>query len=197
MPHQQSRRQETRCRLPGGEVVFVEEGSNCPRISGQQGSARRRLFWEEEGAIASAPAIYPPWWNATRIGSAPAVYPPWWNATRIGAAPQRPPARPGGPLPGDRSYTPREGRRRIDASPNRSWRRTDEISHTLDDRPAYRGGGYGFPHPWPISQEAAGSTGRRRVSAEYVPAGPVLWGALLAGLGIGAGFLVINKLKKG
>ncbi len=169
MPHQQSRRQETRCRLPRGEVVFVEEGANCPGISGQQGSARRRLFWEEEGAIASAPANYPP----------------WWNASRIGAAPQRPPIRPTppGPQPGDRSYTPRESRR--------------EISHTLDDRPAYRGGGYGFPHPWSISQEAAGSTGRRRVSAEYVPAGPVLWGALLAGLGIGAGFLVINKLKKG
>ncbi len=176
MPHQQSRRQETRCRLPSGEVVFVEEGANCPGISGQQGSARRRLFWEEHGAITSAPATYPP----------------WWNANRIGAAPQRPPARPTppGPQPGDRSYTPREGRRRIDASLN------TEISQKLpDDRPAYRGGGYGFPHPWPISQEAAGSTGRRRVSAEYVPAGPVLWGALLAGLGIGAGFLILKKLK--
>ena len=51
------------------------------RIEGQQGSARRRLFWEHEGVIT--------------------------------AAPQRPPLRPGGALPGDRSYTPRESRREI------------------------------------------------------------------------------------
>ncbi|KKM20465.1 hypothetical protein LCGC14_1645170 [marine sediment metagenome] len=144
---------------------------NVRRITGQQGSARRRLFWEEEGAISTAPAIYPP----------------WWNANRIGAAPQRPPARPGGSLPGDRRYTPRESRR--------------EVSHTLDDRPAYRGGGYGFPHPGQISEEGAGSRWHRgsgaRISQELAPVVPTFWKALLGGLGIATGFLVIKKVAKG
>ncbi len=149
------------------------------RIQGQQGSARRRLFWEEEGAITSAPAIYPP----------------WWNEARVGAAPQRPPARPGGPLPGDRSYTPREGRR-MEASPNRSWRRTEEISQKLpDDRPAYRGGQYGFPHPAYIGEEAAGSS-LNRISQEIAPVVPTLWKALLGGLGIATGFLIIKNVAK-
>ncbi len=154
MPHQQSRRQETRCWLPGGEVVFVEEGADCPGISGQQGSGRRRLFWEHEGLITRAPP---------RPGPTP------------------PPA---GPQPGDRPYKPGSGRR-------------EGIGQKLpDDRPAYRGGGYGFPHPWPISQEAAGSTGRRRVSQEYALPAPTIWGAVLAGLGLGVGFAIVNKVIK-
>lgn len=195
MPHQQSRRQETRCRLPGGEVIFVEEGSDCPGISGQQGSARRRLFWAEEGAISSAPANYPP----------------WWNTARIGAAPQRPPARPGGPLPGDRSYSPGAGRRE------------EGVSQRLpDDRPAYRGGGYGFPK---ISQARQGDERGRGlprsnqeraerhgylypgtplpergtglgISQEYAPVTPTIWRAVLAGLGLGVGFAVVNKIAK-
>jgi len=144
------------------------------RVEGQQGSARRRLFWEEEGAIA--------------------------------AAPQRPPARPGGPLPGDRSYSPRESRR--------------DISHTLDSRPAYRGGGYGF-----ISQAREGEERGRGlprsnqeraarheslfpgtplpprgtglgISQEYAPIMPTIWKSLLGGLGIGTGILIVNKLIK-
>jgi len=55
------------------------------RIEGQEGSSRRRLYWEREGGL-------------------------------ITRAPQRPPARPGGPLPGDRSYSPGSGRREDDIS---------------------------------------------------------------------------------
>jgi len=86
MPHGpgSGRRQEKRCWLPNGDIVYVEEGTDCPGISGQQGSGRRRLYWEEQGLITRAP--------------------------------QRPPARPGGPLPGDRSYTPGRGRREDDIS---------------------------------------------------------------------------------
>ena len=88
MPHgpgSGGRRQEKRCWLPTGEVVYVEEGTNCPGIGGQEGSGRRRVYWEQEGGL-------------------------------IARAPQRPPARPGGPAPGDRSYTPGRGRREDDIS---------------------------------------------------------------------------------
>ena len=83
-------------------------------IEGQQGSGRRRLFWEHEGIIT--------------------------------AAPQRPPLRPGGALPGDRSYSPRES--------------------------------------------------RREIGEEYAPVMPTLWGGLLAGLGLAAGFVIVHKIIK-
>jgi len=141
MPHGPGRRQEKRCWLPNGEVVYVEEGTDCPGISGQQGSARRRLFWEHERLITRAPP---------RPGPTP------------------PPA---GPQPGDRPYRPGSGRR-------------EDISQKLpDDRPAYRGGGYGFPHPGYIGEE-------------YAPIVPTLWGSILAGLGFAIGFVAVNKIIK-
>jgi len=156
--------------------VYVEEGADCPGISGQQGSGRRRLFWEEQGLITRAPP---------RPGPTP------------------PPA---GPLPGDRPYKPGSGRR-------------EGIGQKLpDDRPAYRGGGYGF-----ISQAREGGERGRGLprsnqerserhqrlypgtplpergtglSQEYAPVVPTIWKSLLAGLGIGVGFAVVNKVIK-
>ncbi len=64
MPHSgQSRRQEKRCWLPTGEVIYVEEGTNCPGI-GQRSEpmnrklvsdyfgGRRRAYWAQEGGFA-------------------------------------------------------------------------------------------------------------------------------------------------
>lgn len=56
------------------------------RMVGTYFDGRRRVYWGQQGGF----------------------YPPF----SLSAAPQRPPARPGGPLPGDRSYSP-GGRRRI------------------------------------------------------------------------------------
>ena len=149
------------------------------RVEGQQGSGRRRLFWEEEGLITRAPP---------RPGPTP------------------PPA---GPQPLDRPYFPGSGRRE------------EGLSQRLpDDRPAYRGGGYGFPK---ISRAREGTergrgiprTNQERaerheslypgtplpergtglgISHEYAPVTPTVWGAILAGLGLGVGFAIINKM---
>jgi len=126
------------------------------RVEGQQGSGRRRLFWEHEGIIT--------------------------------AAPQRPPLRPGGALPGDRSYSPGSGRREDGISQAREGsERGRGIPRSNQERAERHESLYpGTPLP----ERGTG------LSQEYAPVAPTLWGALLAGMGIATGFVIINKIAK-
>jgi len=163
MPHGagSGRRQEKRCWLPNGDIVYVEEGTNCPGISGQQGSGRRRLYWEEQGLITRAPP---------RPGPTP------------------PPA---GPQPGDRPYFPGAGRREDEWYPISQARQGDERGRGLPRSNQERAERHESLFPGtPLPERGTG------LSQDYAPVVPTIWGALLAGLGIGVGFAVVNKVVK-